>query len=135
MSLKSLGLALAAGITAFLVVGVAVTDLAQPWNEFSLFLGIPAGIVAAYTAAVVYLGLADDTPGRRHCFAGTFAAFGVASLAALVVLAGLVDLGLALALVLPSGIALVATAVAYIRGPNRKPTDSGNDGDRPCSPN
>lgn len=136
MTLKSLGLALAAGITAFLVVGVAVTEIAQPWIEFSLFLGIPAGIVAAaFTAAAVYLGLADDAPASRRRIAGTFAAFGVAYLAALVVLGGIVNIGMALAIVISAGIALVVAAAAYIRGSNRGSTEPGDEGDRPSSAN
>lgn len=138
MTLKSLGLALAAGITAFLVVVVAVTEIAQPWIEFSLFLGIPAGIVAAaFTAAAVYLGLADDAPAGRRRIAGTFGAFGVAYLAALVVLGGIVDIGTALAIVVSAGIALVVAAVAYVRGPsgNGRHSDSGDESKRSSNAN
>lgn len=119
MNVKSLTLAVAAGVAAFLVVGVAVTELTHPWIEFSLFLGIPAGLAAgAFVAAGVYLGLADDAPTRRRRIAGTFAGFGAGFLVALIVLGGVLNLGVTLALVAAGVVGLVVAAVAYLRGPN-----------------
>ncbi|KTG30815.1 hypothetical protein [Haloferax profundi] len=40
----------AVGIAAALLVGVAVTEFASHWIFFSLFVGIPAGLVAGVIA-------------------------------------------------------------------------------------
>ena len=66
MTLESLAYALIAGVAAFLAVGVAVTEIASAWIEFSVFVGLPAGVVAGIVvAAAVALGLADvDSPQR-----------------------------------------------------------------------
>lgn len=52
MRSRSIGAALVAGIATFLVVGVAVTELAFAWIEFSLFVGVPVGLVAGPFVAV-----------------------------------------------------------------------------------
>jgi hypothetical protein len=117
MTLKSLGYALVAGIAAFLVVGVTVTELAAARIEFSLFVGLPAGIVvgAAVAAAVAY-GLRGEPTSRQHRLAGAVAGFGGGFLAALVVLSGLVGLGVVLSMGLGVVIGLMAAIVSYLRG-------------------
>ena len=118
MNAKTLGLALAAGTAAFLLVGVAVTEFTQPWVEFSLLLGIPAGVAAgAFAAAGVYLGLADEAPARRRRVAGAFGGFGAVFLFALVALAGLFRVGITLALGVAFAVGLAAGVGAYLRGP------------------
>lgn len=118
MNVRPLGLALATGVAAFLLVGIAVTELAQPRVEFSLLLGVPAGVAAgAFATAGVYLGLAEEAPARRRRVAGAFAGFGAAFLVALVALAGLLRVGLALALGIAFGVGLVVGVGAYLRGP------------------
>jgi hypothetical protein len=118
MNVKTLGLTLAAGTTAFLFVGVAVTEFAQPWAEFSLLLGIPTGVAAgAVAAAGVYLGLADEAPARRRRVAGALGGFGTVFLFALVALAGLFRVGLTLALGVAFAVGLAAGVGAYLRGP------------------
>ncbi|MHB9285895.1 hypothetical protein ACKVMT_02510 [Halobacteriales archaeon Cl-PHB] len=110
MTGRTLGLSLAAGLAAFLLVGAAVTEFALRWVEFSLFVGLPAGLIAgvAMTAAV-YWGLAADAPTRRHRVAVAAAAFGVTFVAVLVVVAAVLRPGVVASLV---GAALVATLVA-----------------------
>lgn len=133
MNVKSLALALVAGLAAFLVVGVAVTEFTLRWVEFSLLLGIPAGLaVGAFTAAGVYLGLADDAPAGRRRIAGAFAGFGGGFLAALLVLGWVLQVGATAALVGAVVVALVVTAVAYVRGP-RETTPVDGDSDTPGS--
>lgn len=128
MTVRSLVLALAAGIAAFLVVGIAVAEFTQPWIEFSLFVGIPAGIAAgAFTAAAVYLGLAEDAPARRRRLAGTFAAFNVGFLLGLVVLGFVGNLGVVMAIVGSIVLGLVVATVAYLRGPNGRTTPNTHD--------
>lgn len=130
MSFKSLSLALLAGIAAFLIVGVAVTEVAQSWIEFSLFIGIPSGLATgAFTAAAVYLGLADDAPGDRRRVAGAVAVFGVVFLIALVVLGWLLNIGVTTALTVSVVVALVGGAVTYLRGSNAIAATVGDDGE------
>ena len=116
MTRKSLGYALAAGVAAFLVVGLVVTEIASAWIEFSVFVGLPAGIVAGVAvAAAVAFGLADDSP-QRYRLAGTIAGFGVGFLAAVVVFSGVVGLGVVLSTGLGVVVGLVAAVVSYLRG-------------------
>ena len=132
MSLKSVSLALLSGIAAFLIVGVAVTEFTQPWIEFSLFLGVPAGLATgAFTAAGVYLGLADDAPAGRRRIAGAFAAFGGGFIVALVVSGWIVNIGVTTAIVISVIVALAVAAVAYLRGPKETAATIGDDGDTP----
>lgn len=125
MSVRSFVAALGAGIAAFLIVGVSVTEFAQTWIEFSLLVGIPAGLAAgAFTAAAVYLGLADDAPARRRRIAGGFAAFGAGFLVALILLGWVVNIGVTMAIGISVVVALVVGVVAYIRGPIGAATDT-----------
>lgn len=127
MNGKSLGLALAAGVAIFLIVGVTVTEFVQPWIEFSLFLGIPAGFAAgAFIAAAVYLGLADDEPAQRRHIVGAFAGFGAVFLVVLIVLGGLLNLGVTLALGIAVVVGILVGIGAYIRG-SKGPETSGDD--------
>jgi hypothetical protein len=136
MSLKSISLALLSGIAAFLIVGVAVTEFTQPWIEFSLFLGIPAGIATgAFTAAGVYLGLADDSPAGRRRIAGAFAAFGAGFIVALVVFGWVVNTGVTTAIVISVIVALAVGAVAYIRSPKEVAATIGDEGETPSRTN
>lgn len=115
MNIKSLALALAAGVAAFLVVGIAVTEFAQPWIEFSLFLGIPAGLGAgAFVTALVYLWLADDVPAHRRRVAAAFASFGVAFLVLLVLISVVLDIGTVLTLVVAAVVGVLAGLSSYL---------------------
>jgi len=117
MTFKTLGYAFAAGIATFLVVGVTLTELASVWTEFSLFVGLPAGIVAGgLVAAAVAFGLTDDTPSRQRRIAGSIAGFGVGFLAA-VVAGSLAGLGVVSAMAIAVGVGLVAAVVRYRREP------------------
>ena len=118
MSVRPIALAAGAGVAAFLLVGVAVTELARPRIEFSLFVGIPAGIAAgAFTAAAVFLGLADDAPASRRRAAGATAAFGVGFVVALVALGWVAGVGAVTAIVGAVVAALAVGVAAYLRGP------------------
>ena len=136
MDFRSVTLALLSGIAAFLIVGVAVTEFAQSWIEFSVFLGIPAGLVTgAFTAAAVYLGLANDAPVGRRRIAGAFAAFGVSFIVALVVFGWIVNIGVTTAIVISVVVALAVAAVAYLRGPKETAATIGDDRDTPSRTN
>ena len=117
MTLKTLGSAFAAGIAAFLVVGVAVTELVGAWIEFSLFVGLLAGIAAgALLAAIVSFGLGDGVPAGRRRLAGSIAGFGIGFLVAVVALA-VAGLGVGSSMAIAVGIGLVAAVVRYMRAP------------------
>jgi len=132
MNVKSLSLALLSGVAAFLIVGVAVTEFANSWIEFSLLLGIPAGLAAgAFTAGAVYLGLADDAPVGRRRVAGAFAAFGVGFIVALVVFGWIVNIGVTTAIIVSVVVAFAVAAVAYLRGPKEMAATIDDDGDTP----
>ncbi|SFS10076.1 hypothetical protein SAMN05216559_3655 [Halomicrobium zhouii] len=115
MRLRNVALVVASGLAAFLAVGVAVTELLRPSIEFSLFVGLPAGVVAGVlVSAGVYLGLGDETSTGRRRVALAAGAFGGVFLAVLLVAAGLFGLGTltALAFATLSGVAAaVATSV------------------------
>jgi hypothetical protein len=115
MDARSLLLALAAGLATFLVVGVVVTELAQPWIEFSLFLGLPAGLGAGtLVAAVVYLWRAADAPAGRRRVAASLASFGVAFLVVLLLVGALVNVGTALALIAAAVVGVLAAIASYL---------------------
>lgn len=136
MSYRSGLLATLSGITGFLVVGVGVTEFTSQWIEFSLFLGLPAGLVAGVgTAAAVYLGLATDAPLRRRRMAGALGAFGVGYLAGLLALAGLVNVPVVLSLVLAFVVGLVSAGVAYYRSQTAPSGGRGGDDGAPRSVN
>ena len=122
MKLKTLAIALAAALAAFVIVGVAVTELAGPSIEFSLFVGIPAGLVAgAVAGAAVALGLGADDAGNRRIAAG-FGAFGVAFLATFLVGTFLLSAGVVLSILVGCVVGVVAAPVGYPRGPKTPPT-------------
>lgn len=109
MTLRNAGLALGAGLAIFIVVGVIVTELASTWIEFSLFIGLPAGLIGGVAvAAFVYYRLGSPDPTRRRP-ATALTGFGAAFL---VVLFGGVTFGLRNSVALP--IATVAGGIAAV---------------------
>lgn len=112
---RTIGLALAAGVAAFLVVGVAATEAVSGWIEFSVFVGIPVGLVAgAGAAAVVFLRLEDPDPGRRRP-ALAVAGFGAGFVLALVVAAGVLGLRNSVALPVAGVVGLLVGGGAVLR--------------------
>lgn len=89
MQVRTLALALAAGLAAFLAVGAAVTELALRWIEFSLFVGLPVG--AFGTAFLLALAVAVgvfSVPNSRALTLSTLVALGAAAGANALDLAG-----------------------------------------------
>ena len=117
VQLRTVGLALAAGVAALLVVGVIGTELGTAAGiEFSLFLGIPAGFLAGVAAAaVVFLRLEDPEPSRRRP-AIALAGFGVAFLVVLLLAVGAFRLRNSVALPIAAVGGFIGAAVAYLRG-------------------
>lgn len=86
MDLRNAVLGVAAAIAGFVVVTVVVTELVAPAIEFSLFVGLPAGVVGGLglgLATYLLLGRAD---ARSRHIGASVGAFGVAFLAVLLTL-------------------------------------------------
>ncbi|USZ66663.1 hypothetical protein NGM10_07870 [Halorussus salilacus] len=116
MTRRTALLALATGLSAFLVVGVAVTELLSARIWPSLLVGIPVGIAAGLAgAAFVYGGLVPESPRPRRRFAVAAAGFGVAFLAVLPVAALGLGVRNTVALVLAGGVGAVVALAAYAR--------------------
>ena len=78
MGLHTVLSALVSGIAAFLVVGVAVTELLGSVVGFSLFVGIPVGVLAAVVvAAFVLVGSRPGAAGGRRRAALAVSGFSV----------------------------------------------------------
>lgn len=127
MNLRKLGLTIAAGIATVLVVGVAVTELLQPRIEFSLLVGIPAGLFAgAVVAAVVAWSVGEGRSAQQRRLAVALGSFAAAFLAVLVA-GALLSVGTVLGTVAGVAVGLVAALGAYLRGggsPPERTTDS-----------
>lgn len=121
MNYRTIAVALVAGIASFLVVGIAVTAVAERWIEFSVFVGLPAGLVAgAIAAAAVSLGLGEGAPAERRRLALAFGLFGAGFLATLVVLA-VAGQGVVLSTAAGVAVGIVAAVAGYLRGRKTPP--------------
>lgn len=124
MNLKLLALALLAGIAVTVIVGVTITALLESYIAFSVFLGIPAGLIAGAAAAGgVYLGLGDEAPTERRRVAAAFGLFGAGLVVTLVVLAA-GGQGITLSIVAGIVVGLLAAVVGYRRGPKVLPAET-----------
>jgi hypothetical protein len=117
MHARTLALALAAGLAAFLAVGAAVTDLALRWIEFSLFVGLPVGAVAGATAAaLVVVGSGEEASARQRAVGIAVGAFGIVFLLVLGVAVGVFSVPNSRALTLATLVAALAAAGATASG-------------------
>lgn len=116
MRLRYVVATVASGIAGFLVAGIVTTELVAPYIYFSLFVGIPVGLVAGVAvAAIVAVGLGPAAgPGRRRV-ALALGTFGVVFLLALFGIAGGLGTGVVLALVAASVLGLVAAVIVYLK--------------------
>ncbi|QCC47312.1 hypothetical protein [Halobellus limi] len=113
MNVRAIAAAAGAGVVAFLGAFVAVTELLAPTVEFSVFLGIPAGLIAgAVVAAVALLGLGTDDGPRAP--AAALLAFAIVFLVAFVGLLVGLGVGAVLALVPAVGVAAVGGLVVFL---------------------
>lgn len=122
MNARTHALAIAAGLAAFLLVGVAVTELAARWIEFSLLVGIPAGLAAgALVTAGVYAGLGSGASAERRRYALSVAGFGAAFVLVLVGGAAVANLSVTLSVVAGAAVGLVVAVATFLtrrpRGP------------------
>lgn len=118
---RTLGYAAAAGIATFLVVFVAASELLLSAIEFSVLVGLPAGIGAGVLIAAVVLVQfgrnADGTPRPLALFLG---AFGITFLAVFLALV-LLRAGVTGSIVIATGIGIVAGLVVGVRSRREKP--------------
>lgn len=110
---RTLVLALAAGIAVFLVVAVVVTELALPYIEFSLFVGLPAGALAGLLAAA-YVLLRGDAEPPATFGALALGAFGVVFLTVLVVAVVGFAVRNSLAVPVAGGVGSLAALATYL---------------------
>jgi hypothetical protein len=116
MQLRVVGNALAAGVGAFLVVTVAVTELLLPRIEFSILVGLPVGLFAgALTTALVLWQLGRGTDPTRRGLAMGMAAFGGVMLGVIALSALLLDLGLVFAIGVGVALGLVVGAGVFVQ--------------------
>ncbi len=107
------GVATAAGLTTFLLATVAVTSLFERWIEFSVFVGLPAGLLAGVLAfgAVAYR-LAGAAPARQRRLVGAVGGFSAAFLLSLL---GLM-IGFGGSVALSIGVALLVGVIGLLIG-------------------
>ncbi|ELZ11396.1 hypothetical protein NP511_06855 [Natrinema thermotolerans] len=122
MRVRTLGYAAAAGLATFLVVFVAVSELLLPYLEFSVLVGLPAGIGAGVLiAAVVLVQFGRNADGTPQPLALGLGTFGVTFLTVLVVALVLLRAGVIGSIVSATGIGIVGGLVVGIRARREKP--------------
>ncbi|AGB32989.1 hypothetical protein C488_10076 [Natrinema pellirubrum DSM 15624] len=122
MRVRTLGYTAAAGIAAFLVVFVAVSELLLPFIEFSVLVGLPAGIGAGVlVAAVVLIQFGRNADGTPHPLALSLGTFGVTFLTVLAVALVLLRAGVAGSIVIATGVGLIGGLVGGLRARGEKP--------------
>lgn len=92
MSVRNALLGVVVTVAGFIVVAVAVTELAARAIEFSLLIGLPVGgLVGVVLGGITYLWLGDEDPRWRRLGAALagFGAVFLALLVSLVTVAGL----------------------------------------------
>lgn len=109
MQLRTLFLALAAGIASTLLVGAAVTEALLPAIEFSAIVGLPVGIAAGLlVGALVLLGLVGrNTPADQRHAATAVGVFGASMLGIFAIAVFVVDVS-------PSASLLVSTVAGVL---------------------
>lgn len=114
MHARTFGLAGLSGIAAFVLVGAVVTELLSQVIEFSLFLGIPAGLLAGVAAAFVVYARLDDPVQARRRPAIALAGFGAGFVVTLAL--GNLVVGLANSIALPAAavVGVLAGVVAVL---------------------
>lgn len=116
MDVKSLVLAAGVGLATFLLVGGAVTAILEQWIEFSLFIGIPVGLLAGVLAAGgIAVGLSEEASTRQR-IAKIVAGFSLGFLLSLAVLLLIWNGGFTLTVGISIAVGLVtAVLVDWVR--------------------
>ena len=117
MNLRRPVYTLGAGLAAFVIVGVVVTEIASTRIAFSLLLGLPAGLLAGLlVGAFVSLNLRSPPGSMTRRAAFGLGAFGVTFV--IVLLSATIGLGIRNSRALPiAGVAGVIAAVATTLNP------------------
>ena len=115
MSTRNALVALGVAISTFLVVAVVVTELASSTIEFSVFLGLPAGILAGLIAAVATWRLLQASPSdRARRTTAAIAGFGYAVILLAAVRYVVAPTRAVLSLIVIAGLAFVAALAIYV---------------------
>ncbi|MFB6136975.1 MAG: hypothetical protein ABEJ42_01355 [Halobacteriaceae archaeon] len=127
MDVRTLGAALLGGAGTVLVVA-AVSALLAPQVEFSVLVGLPAGLVAgAAVAAGLLVSLGPTaTPTRRTLAAGV-ATFGATVLVVVAVGAGADLASVTLSLAAGTALGVLAGAAVFLRRRSAPSAASGGD--------
>ncbi|WP_049986874.1 hypothetical protein [Halobellus rufus] len=115
MSVRTVAVAVVAGIAAFLVSAVAVIELLLPTMEFSVFVALPAGIFvgSAVTSLVLFAYRGGDDTRR---IANAIGAFAATFLVAFGVVLFVVGVGAVVSLLVAIVVGAVGALVVYLRG-------------------
>lgn len=120
MQLRTVGSAAAAGLASFLVTFVAVSELLLPDIEFSVLVGIPAGlVVGAIVAAFVLLHSGRETTQTHHRLAWALGTFGVVHLITFLVATAGLRFGAVVSLGGATAVGLIVGVVVYVYSPRR----------------
>ena len=115
MDRRAIPAALAAGLAAFVLVGVAVTELAASRVEFSVFLGLPAGVTAGVVATLAVLYASGDVNPGHQRVGRALGGFGVGFLAGLVGATVVARTGAVVGLVVGVVAGLAAAVLSWAR--------------------
>ena len=123
MQPRALVYAGAAGIATFLVVFVVVSEALLPFLEFSVFVGLPAGLVAGISIAVFVLVQFSRRKDRaRPPLALTLGTFGITFLGVLVIALGGFQTGVTISITVAAVLGSLVGLVAGVRA-SRSPSD------------
>ena len=115
MSWKSVAIAGTVAITAFLVAGIAVTALLEPRIEFSMLVGLPAGLFAGVLAGAGMLHWLADDDRQKQVIGATVAWFSFGFLGSMAVLLFGWNGGVTFATGLAVVIGILVAALVYFR--------------------
>ncbi|MFD1563718.1 hypothetical protein ACFR99_09175 [Haloarchaeobius amylolyticus] len=122
MRLRTLGAAGAAGLATFLLVFVIVSEALLPYIEFSVLVGVPAGLVAGALIATVVLVQSSQDDGRtRRPLALALGTFGVTFLVGFVVALGGLQAGVAISIAGAAVLGILSGLVAAVRARREPP--------------
>lgn len=113
--IRTLVPAIITGVSGFIIFGVIATEIASPYIEFSVFVGIPVGLIAGLVlTALVIATLGTDDPAKRRSGASV-ASFGIAFLVVALLVAGILRLRISLSLIIGGVAGIIGAVATYVR--------------------
>lgn len=116
MRLRTVVLALSAGVATTLLVGLAVTEALVPTIAFSILVGLPVGLASGlFVGSLVLLALADRdaTATNRHA-ATAVGVCGLVLLVAFTVTGFVLDVGVTIGIVGGAVVGVVLGVVTFV---------------------